>query len=577
MPRDTAIPHTLTASIGQFSSSGRKPTNQDFHGAMVPQDRALRMKGVVLAIADGISTSPVSREAAETAVKSLLTDYYSTPETWTVKTSASRIIAATNAWLHDQNRRAHVAERDHGKICTLSALILKGRTAHIFHIGDCRISRLAKHGLEPLTEDHCVRLSSAEVYLGRAMGAEPHVEIDYQQTELARGDTFLLTTDGVHDHVDALSLARILRETPDLDLAARSIAQQALDGGGPDNVTVQVVRIDALPETDADGGVNDGAGLPVPPQPQAGAVIDGFRVVRQIHASNRSHVYLAIAPDGSQAALKIPSIDLREDPAYLRRFAMEEWIARRISNPHVLRPAATPESRSCLYVATEFVEGRSLRQWMRDNPSPTLESVRTTIEQIIVGLRAFHRQEMLHQDLRPENIIIDVDGTAKIIDFGSTFVAGVQEAAPRDSDNAILGTAQYTAPEYFTGDAVSWRSDLFSLGVIAYEMLTGRLPYGVQVSRVRNRADQSRLTYRPARDDEHPTPEWMDDALRKAVHPDPLRRFDALSEFAIALRTPDHRGRRHQPLIERNPLRFWQGVSVVLALLVLILLERTTG
>ncbi len=113
---------------------------------------------------------------------------------------------------------------------------------------------------------------------------------------------------------------------------------------------------------------------------------------------------------------------------------------------------------------------------MTDNPRPDLETVRGIVEQIARACSAFHRLEMLHQDLRPQNIMIDTTGTVKIIDFGSTRVTGVVEAVRRSSThNDILGTAQYAAPEYFLGEGGSPRSDLFSLGVIAYQMLTGQL------------------------------------------------------------------------------------------------------
>src|SRR5690606_11787351 len=147
------------------------------------------------------------------------------------------------------------------------------------------------------------------------------------------------------------------------------------------------------------------------------------------------------------------------------------------------------------YVVTEYVDGQTLRQWMTDNPTPGLEAVRSIVEQVAKGLRAFHRMEMLHQDLRPENIMIDRQGTVKIIDFGSTRVAGVMAASPALGTGDILGTVQYAAPEYFLGAEGTEQSDLFSLGVIAYEMLTGRLPYGASVSRATTIKAQNALHY----------------------------------------------------------------------------------
>lgn len=577
MPHDMTPPPGLAVTIGQHSDAGRKPANQDFHGALVPHGQALTLKGVAVAIADGVSSSPVSREAAETAVKSLLTDYYCTSDAWTVKTAASRVIAATNSWLHAQNRRMHLESVDLGRVCTLSALILKHRRAHLFHVGDSRIWQVVGDGLEPLTQDHRVTLSAEESYLGRAMGAQADIEIDYRCIDLKPGDTFLLTTDGVHDRMDPRAAVRALREVGDLDAAARSIAQSALEQGSVDNLTIQIVRIDRLPDPGGPVQVEEISRLPILDPPKAGTVIDGFRILRAIHDNARSHIYLALAPDGSQVALKIPSVDLRDNPAYLRRFLMEEWIARRIVSPHVIAAAAPPETRTGLYTVTEYVDGRTLRQWMIDNPKPDLDRVRDIVDQIVQGLRAFHRREMLHQDLRPENVMIDRNGTVKIIDLGSTHVAGVAEAGP--VEDAILGTLQYAAPEYFTGDSAGWRSDLFSLGVIAYEMLTGRLPYGTAVSKARSRRDLRRLTYRPARGEDSPVPDWMDDTLRRAVHPDPFRRQAALSEFAAELRAPGPgwRARNQRPLVERDPVRFWKTVSLLLAGLVVFLLVRLAG
>ncbi|MDE2378206.1 serine/threonine-protein kinase, partial [Bradyrhizobium sp.] len=295
----------------------------------------------------------------------------------------------------------------------------------------------------------------------------------------------------------------------------------------------------------------------------------------EIHASSRSHIYLAVdAETGEPVALKIPSIPLRNDPAYLKRFLMEEWIARRIDSPYVLKPRSQSRRRNFLYVATEFVEGQTLRQWMIDNPRPDLETVRGIVEQIAAGLRAFHRMEMLHQDLRPDNVLIDRTGTAKIIDFGSVEVAGVAEATPQETADEILGTVQYTAPEYFLGDGGSPRSDMFSLAVICYQMLTGTLPYGAQVARIRGRADARKLRYRPAEDDERNIPAWVDGALRKALHPDPSKRHEDLSEFVFDLRNPNpaYLGTRATPLIERNPVLFWKLTTVALACAVVALL-----
>jgi serine/threonine protein phosphatase PrpC len=559
----------LKVSIGQHSDRGRKQSNQDFHGVMIPGTPLLGTKGIAVALADGISSSPVSREASESAVKGFLTDYYCTSEAWSVKTSAQRVIDATNSWLYAQTRRSRLSEdQDRGYICTLSVMVLKSTTAHLFHIGDSRIYRLAGSALEQLTEDHRVVLSSAEVYLGRALGASAQVDIDYRSLPLQKGDVLMQVTDGVYEHVAGPAMAaRIKAHAGDLDAAARAIVDEALEQGSTDNLTVQILRVEDLPDGEADEILGRAGELPLPSLLQPREVIDGYRIVRQLHGSSRSHVYLAVDGDsGETVALKIPSIELRDEPAYLRHFMFEEWIARRIDNAHVLRPTPQSRKRSYLYSVTEYVDGRTLAQWMVDNPRPDADTVRGIVEQIARGLRAFHRREMLHRDLRPENVMIDRTGTVKIIDFGSVQVAGVAETAGGAERLAVPGAIQYTAPEYFLGEGGTPASDQFSLGVVAYQMLTSRLPYGAEMARARTRGQQRAARYVSALDGEREIPAWIDGALRKAVHPDPAKRYEDLWEFVSDLKRPNEAflGTGRAPLIERNPLLFWKALSFVL-------------
>jgi serine/threonine protein kinase len=252
---------------------------------------------------------------------------------------------------------------------------------------------------------------------------------------------------------------------------------------------------------------------------------------------------------------------------------MEEWIARRLNNAHVLKSFLPTRKRNYLYVVTEFIEGQTLAQWMIDNPKPDIETVRSIVEQIAKGLRAFHRMEMLHQDLRPNNIMIDKTGTVKIIDFGSTRVAGLTENTNPIAQHTILGTAQYTAPEYFLGEGGSTRSDLFSLGVVTYQMLSGRLPYGTQVAKSRTKAAQRKLNYVSVIDEDREIPLWMDEAIKKAVHPNPYNRYEELSEFIYDLRHPNKKflSKTLPPLMERNPVLFWKSVSFILATILIII------
>jgi serine/threonine protein phosphatase PrpC len=573
------MPTQLKISLGQYTSAGRKETNQDFHGAYVPEESLLSSKGIAIALADGISTSNVSRIASEAAVKAFLDDYYCTSAAWSVKRSAQRVLMAVNSWLYAQTRQSpYRYDQDRGYVCTLSAIVLKATTAHLFHAGDARIYRMRGDGIEQLTEDHRLRISPEQSHLSRALGVNPQIEIDYSAHSLDVHDVFVIATDGVHEYLPAGDLVRCIHEhANDLDAAAKLIVEHAYERGSTDNLTVQIVRVDELGPREATELHHRALELPLPPPLEPRMEFDGYRIVRELHISHRSHVYLAMdEEDGARVVIKVPSTDLRADPVLLERFLMEDWIARRLDHPHVLRAHPERRKRSYLYTVTEYIEGQTLTQWMLDHPKPSVEAVRGIVEQIANGLTAFHRLEMLHQDLRPDNVMIDRTGSVKLIDFGAARVAGIAEAADTAERSVVLGTVQYTAPEYFIGEEPGPRSDQYSLGVIAYQLLSGRLPYGTDVAKARSKVEQRRLRYRSVLQEDRQIPVWLDEVLRKATHPEPFKRYEELSEFVHDLRHPPQTflARTRTPLLERDPAKFWKIVAFVLALLLLIALAR---
>jgi len=569
----------LKISISQYSHKGRKEVNQDFHDIRIPKEPQLSHKGIAIAIADGISSSDVSQIASKVSVTSFLSDYFSTPETWSVKKSAQRVLASTNSWLFSQSKQGqYYYDKDRGYVCTFSGMIIRSSTAHIFHAGDTRIYRLRENTLEQLSEDHRLWVSNDKSYLSRALGMDSQVSTDYESFQVEKDDIFLLMTDGVYEFVSSdFMIYAVQQHANEFETVAKTIVDKAYDQGSTDNLTIQLVRVDALADKDIDEIHKHLSDKPLPPILEPRMLFDGYTVVRALSASSRSHVYLALDNETeTPVVLKAPSIDLQDDKAYLERFLMEEWIAIRINSPHVAKSYLQTRKRNFLYNVTEFIEGQTLTQWMIDNPKPSLETVREIAEQIARGLLAFHRQEMIHQDLRPENILIDNTGTVKIIDFGSTRVQGIADINTYLEQENLLGTAMYSAPEYFLGKIGSPRSDLFSLAVIVYQMLSGKFPYGVQVARCKTKAAQKKLKYTSLYSDEYEIPIWVEEALKKALAPDPYDRYEELSEFLFDLRHPNKEfiNKTRAPLIERHPVVLWKSISFVLAIIIIILLSK---
>ena len=569
----------LELSISQYSTGGRKEINQDFHDICIPQEPQLTHKGVAIAVADGIGSSSVSQIASKTAVTSFLMDYLSTPDAWSVKKSALRVLGAANSWLHSQTMQSNYShDKNRGYVCTFSAMVLRSSSAYIFHAGDTRIYRLREGVMEQLTQDHRLWVSREESYLSRALGMEPHVRMDYSSFSVEVGDIFLFMSDGVYEFVSDAVMAEIVQgHLGSFENTAQTIGERAFEMGSDDNITIQLVRVDALPKKEVKEIYKQIEEKPFAPLLEAREEFEGYTIVRELSASSRSHVYLGVDKEsGASVALKIPSIDMRGDKAYLERFLMEEWVARRISSAYVLKAYIPSRKKNYLYNTLEYVEGQTLSQWIIDNPHPPLETVRQMAEQIAKGLLALHRQEMVHQDLRPHNIMIESSGTLKIIDFGATRVEGIMDINIRLEQENLLGTALYSAPEYFLGKEGTTRSDLFSLGVIVYEMLSGHFPYGVEVARAKNESAQKKLRYTPLYHYNQEIPVWVDEAVKKAVALNPNERYEELSEFLYDLRHPNEEflKKKKPPLVEKNSVVFWQGVSFVLACALAVLCFR---
>jgi len=560
---------SLKVKVGQSSDAGVKNKNDDSCGIYIPEVPLLTTKGIVAVIADGMSSSEAGREAAEACVLGFLSDYFSTPESWSVKKSGGKVLSALNRWLYGQGQKLHGSCR--GMVTTLSILVVKSTTAYLFHVGDTRIYRFRGNDFECLTRDHRALLSADKHHLTRAMGIELELAIDCCTIPVEKGDLFLLTTDGVHDYISPQELKEILKKIDDPELTVREIIGRALMNGSGDNLTCQMVRVDRLPLENKMDLYEKLTELPFPPSLEPGMSLDGYRVLRELHSSNRVQIYLACDIETAQeVVLKTPSVNFEDDPEYIERFLQEEWIGRRIHSSHVLKILPHHRPRSFLYYVTERIPGQTLRQWMVDHPRPALTQVRSIVEQIALGLYAFHRLEMFHQDLKPDNIMIDEHDTVKIIDFGSTKIAGLEEIAVPWSRNPGGGTLHYMAPECLKRIMSTEQSDLYSLGVITYEMLTGKLPFDETF--LSSHKNQS--VFIPVMIHNQNIPVWVNGAIQKAVEKDPKKRYENISKFIYDLSHPNavFLSNFSKPLLDKNPVFFWKIFTVLLLIINLILL-----
>ena len=552
---------SLQVRFAQRSEAGVKPENQDTVGARIPDGQALTTKGIAIAIADGVSSSTAAREASQTAITGFLTDYYATPDTWSTQQSAIRVIQALNSSLFGRSQNSIYGE---GYLTTFSALILKGATAFIFHAGDTRVYRLRGEQLEQLTRDHTTRIDRNTQHLSRALGADPFLEVDMHSCELEPGDLFLLSCDGVHEFISTTEFRQLVKTHRDnLDALVDAAISTALKNKSDDNLSIQALYVEQTGHASQSEAIQVLSRLPFPPLLSPDQVIDGLLVKKILHESTRSQVYLVEDAKKNALVMKTPSVNFEDDPAYIERFVMEAWIGARIQSPQVARVVAAPETRSCLYYLTEQVTGPTLSQLLKERGKLAIVDAVELIESLIRGIRAFHRKETLHQDLKPDNIIISGKGPV-IVDFGSCWVANLQEVSAPFARETLLGTADYSAPEYRYGGQPSPASDQFSLAVLLYEMLTAKHPFGTAYGNCNDFKSFQKLRYVSAMQHNPLVPYWLDKALEKALDVNPHNRYEALSEWLLDLKRPNPLWLtpRAQPLIERHPEKFWKLVAV---------------
>ncbi len=561
----------LKVQLGHATHTGPKERNEDALGTRIPHDSRLATKGITAVISDGVSAASAAAEASQSAVLGFLNDYYETPEPWEVKTAGHRVIGALNRWLFSQGLGQ--ANQEKGWLCTFTALVLKSHTGYLFHIGDSRLYRIREGQLEQLSEDHSSLSSGQSPYLTRALGLTSNPQVDYRSFDLQTGDTFLLTTDGIHEEIPPDQIQTTLSIHPP-QAAADQLAK--LTQHSDDNRSCLILKIDALPDSDKDEVFRRLTRLPFPPELSPGDTLDGFRINTTLAATKNTQLYLVSDQEtGEQLVMKTPSVSFSDDPSYLERFALEEWIGLRTRHLNLVKIRRSPRPQTSCYYLLEHIKGITLTKWIEANPTAALDDIVAIISQIISGARSLHRHDTLHQDLKPDNILVLPGLIVKIIDYGSCHIGGITEISSPFDRHSALGTIDFSAPEYRYGARPSTKSDLFSIAAITYFLVTKQQhPFGEPWQKAQSLRDFTTLKYISATRHNPMVPLWFDAALKKALSPTPTARHESMSEFLGNLRRPDYSllGKDALPFIERNPLLFWKLLSATLAILLIIVL-----
>ncbi|HED18423.1 MAG TPA: bifunctional protein-serine/threonine kinase/phosphatase, partial [Gammaproteobacteria bacterium] len=542
---------------GFASETGKRETNEDYLAVFDTHTQPHIMQGSVAAIADGMGGALGGRQAAETTVRGFIDAYYSLPETLGVDRAAARAMMAINRWVHNQ-RRTDPNLKD--MATTFSALILRGRQAHVIHIGDTRIYRLRQQRLQRLTSDHVHQHPDMRHVLHRAIGFEEEVHLDCAQHSLRLHDRFLLCSDGVHGAFSDRRIQAILDEGSSPEDSARRIVESALQAGSQDNVSGLVVDVVALPPPDQSDLMAATADLPVEPLPKSGEEIDGFKLQEMIFDARNSRLFRAQDKTNErEVVLKFPHPRICDDDTHRQAFTREAWIAARAQSPWVIETIELPPDRqSRLYAVMPSYRGETLEQRLLREPRLTLETGVDIGIKLAKAVYSLNRRRIFHRDIKPENVMLLEDGGLKLLDLGVARLPGIED----DSELGAPGTPSYMAPELYRGAAGDERSEVYALGVTLYRMFSaGHYPYGEVEAFSRPRQTQ----YTPLSRHRPDLPAWLDVVLNRAGAPDPAKRFADVLELAYELEDGLNRGAkitpRAKPLMERDPVLFWKSVS----------------
>ncbi len=563
----------LSLSVGQAFVAPERRRHRSSMSVRIPDGPLLRVKGASAVISDSTSRNAIAKQAGDISVRGFLADYFSTPDHWDVKMSATRVLRALNGWCHSQSD--HIREGSY--MSSLSAMVFLGREAHLFHMGDTLVFRLRGAEFEQLSRDHVTDLGGYR-YPSRALGLDVSIDIDYMSMPLKQGDIFLFTTQAVRGTLMPSDYVQLIRQdASDLNAACERLASTAQAraqerGYGGEQFCFQLVRIDQLPEEESDQPGKLYGDLPVPPELSPGDRLDGLEVQEVLSRTAQSRVYrVRDMYSEREMVMKAPSPELSSRNAYLEHFLLQQWVVERVNSPFVAKVMESSRPRRHLYYLMGYVEGERLSDWARRHPQASLAQRLDIARQLGKAVQALHRRDLLHQQIHPDNILIDSHGQVVLADFSA---CRLREGDGHKRSRELarqLGLTEHSAPEYALDDDVGRRSDQYALASTVYWLLTGQLPYDLPPHQLRSHTDLEKLVYHSARTLNPEVSVALDDALRRALDPQRALRFRRLSEFLYALRDPQGQVRSHNnPRLLREPANFWQGVAGVLLLLLVL-------
>lgn len=506
----------------------------------------------VAIVCDGVGSAQEGRAAAIKTVTHIMRNFESRPSSWSIPKCIESFIQSVNTILYQESMQNY--ERVE-LVTTLAIIVIEGNRLYGANIGDSRVYLYRDEKLLQLSHDHILKEKGYENVLTQAMGIDKNVSPYYFENLIAKDDKILLCSDGLYNVLDHTTIEKTLHLGANLLVKKASFVE---DDNIPDDTTAIIVDIEELNQIEILKKQN----LEIPLKLSHGDNIDGYILEKALIQNERT--WLALK-DNEKYILKFAPIEAIEDKKLLDMFVKEAWNSKRIVAEY-FTTSFIPETRTYRYYIQNYIEGMNLKNYLKKKKL-YVDDVVILGKTLLKMAQFLLKYDLVHGDIKPENImVIDQGGEKifKIIDFGSM--------SEIYSINTKAGTPSYLAPERFEGVSINEGSEIYSIGVVLYEALSSKFPYGeiepFQTPLFENVKNIDRYNEN--------VPPWLSSIIMRSVSADINKRYKNYSEMLYEL---EHSKEvkpfieKQVPFLERNPLLFFKSIALIELIIIIYLLK----